>query len=424
MKINRNKAMPASSINSHMVVIPMPLKRISLPASASAIALILAACTAAPEKPPAPVAVPAMPQPAPATPPATGPRKATLTPVAFSALPGWDKDRLREAWPAFMTSCGAIAKKPEWTEPCKVAQGVDARNDRAIRLFFESFFVPHQVVNADGSDNGLVTGYYEPLLRGARKRGGPYQVPLHRVPDDLLAVDLAAVDPELKGKRLRGRLVGNKVLPYPSRGELMQSGSLNGKELLWVDDAIDAFFLQVQGSGRVQLADTRETVRVAYADQNGHPYKSIGRYLVDKGEMTLDRASAQSIKAWYKANPARQQELLSANPSYVFFKEEKLADPGHGPKGALGVPLTALRSIAVDPQFVPLGAPVFLSTTHPSSSAPLQSLVLAQDTGSAIKGAVRADLFWGFGSEAGEKAGRMKQRGAMWVLLPRQPGAR
>jgi membrane-bound lytic murein transglycosylase A len=343
-----------------------------------------------------------------------------LAPVAFSTLPGWSRDKVSEAWPAFMTSCETLVRKQDWAEPCKVARDVDGGNEKAVRLFFESFFVPHQVSNADGTDSGMVTGYYEPLLRGARKRGGPYQVPLHRTPEDLLTIDLAPVYPELKSMRLRGRLVGNKVVPYPTRAEMTRAGILNGRELLWVDDAVEAFFLQVQGSGRVQLADSKETVRVAYADQNGHPYKSIGRYLVDKGEMTLDQASAQSIKAWYKANPSRQQELLNANPSYVFFKEEKLADPSRGPKGALGVPLTPLRSIAVDPQFIPLGAPVFLSTTQPASETPLQRLVMAQDTGGAIKGAVRADLFWGFGADAGEKAGKMKQRGAMWVLLPKQ----
>ena len=300
-----------------------------------------------------------------------------------------------------------------------LAQEVDASSEKAVRVFFETFFTPYQVFNPDGSDNGLVTGYYEPLLRGARKRGGPYQTPLHRAPDDLLIIDLSALYPELKSMRLRGRLVGNKVVPYPSRADMHAANALVGKELVWVDDPIDAFFLQVQGSGRVQLADSKETVRVAYADQNGHPYKSIGRYLVDKGEMTLDQASAQSIKAWFLANPARQQELLNANPSYVFFKEEKLLDSSKGPKGALGISLTPQRSIAVDPQFIPLGAPVFLATNLPGKDVPLQRLMMAQDTGGAIRSAVRADYFWGFGTEAGEKAGRMKQRGLMWVLLPK-----
>lgn len=383
---------------------------------ASALAAVLSACTVVPPAAPPPpsASVPSAP-----TPPVEA-AKEILKPTTFAAIPGWDKDNLREAWPAFLASCDVLVKKSDWREPCTLARDVDGRSEKAVRVFFEAFFVPHQVFNPDGSDSGLVTGYYEPLLRGSRKRGGPYQTPLHRAPDDLLTVDMAGLYPELKNMRLRGRLVGNKIVPYFSRAEMTTANALSGKELLWVDDPVEAFFLQVQGSGRVHLGDSKETVRVAYADQNGHPYKSIGRYLVDKGEMTLDQASAQSIKAWFVANPARQQELLNANPSYVFFKEEKLHDPNKGPKGALGVPLTAQRSIAVDPQFIPLGVPVFLATSHPGKETqPLQRLMMAQDTGGAIRNAVRADYFWGFGSEAGEKAGKMKQRGAMWALLPK-----
>jgi membrane-bound lytic murein transglycosylase A len=343
--------------------------------------------------------------------------------TTFALLPGWNADNQREAWPAFLASCSVLSKKADWKSPCSNAQAVDSNSPVAIRQFFETNFAPYQVVNQDGSVEGMVTGYYEPLLRGARKRGGVFQTPVHRVPDDILTIDEAGVYPELKGLQLRGRLVGNKVVPYPSRAELMQSNALAGKEILWVDDPIEAFFLQVQGSGRVQLTDTKETVRVAYADQNGQPYKSIGRYLIDKGELTLDQASMQGIKAWVAAHPSRQQELLNANPRYVFFREEKIADPKIGPKGALGVPLTSQRSIAVDPQFIPLGVPVFLATSQPNSSIALQQLMMAQDTGSAIKTAVRADFFWGFGAQAGDKAGKMKQRGAMWVLLPEQAAA-
>ena len=392
-------------------------KRFSLLALPIVITALLSACSTTPTKP---VETARTPSPAPATGPApvAGP---VLRPVAFNAMPGWDRDDVREAWPAFLTSCDVLVKRAAWKEPCTVARTVDANSAGAIRTFFEAFFVPHQVFNPDGTDNGLVTGYYEPLLNGARKRGGPYQTPLHRAPEDLLTIDLGSVYPDLKNMRLRGKLVGNKVVPYPARAELTQSAAMTGNELVWVDNPIDAFFLQVQGSGRVQFADTKEVVRVAYADQNGHPYRSIGRYLVDKGELTMDQASAQGIKAWLAANPKRQQELLNANPGYVFFKEEKLTDPRKGPKGALGVPLTPQRSVAVDPNFIPLGAPVFLSTTQPGSNAPLQRMMLAQDTGGAIKNAVRADYFWGFGAEAGEKAGKMKQRGMLWVLLPK-PG--
>lgn len=385
----------------------MSFKHASLLASIAAV--VLAACTTTVPTPPAkpPVVIP--------------PEKPAelFRPTSFDAVPGWQQDDLRDAWPAFLNSCSVLVKKKDWKEPCTIARDVDATDAKAVRMFFEAFFVPNQVINPDGSYTGLVTGYYEPFLRGARKRGGPYQTPLYRAPEDLLTIDLASVYPELKGMRLRGRLVGNKVMPYPTRGEMLQSNLLTGKELLWVDDPIEAFFLQVQGSGRVQLADTKETVRIAYADQNGRPYKSIGRYLVDKGEMTLEQASAQSIRTWYVAHPDRRDELLNANPSYVFFKEEKIADPSKGPKGALGVPLTPQRSIAVDAQLIPLGVPVFLSTTQPGSEIPLQRLMMAQDTGGAIRSPVRADFFWGFGGDAPEKAGKMKQRGAMWVLLPK-----
>jgi membrane-bound lytic murein transglycosylase A len=393
----------------------MSLIRASLLASAVFVAISLSACvTSTPEKPPVAV-IPITP---PTTPTPSTPTE-ILRPSTFSVMPGWGQDDLREAWPPFMASCVVLSKKAEWKEPCTIAQDVNAHDGKAIRNFFEAFFQPYQVFNPDGSEQGLVTGYYEPLLHGARKRGGPYQTALYRTPDDLLTIDLASVYPDLKGMRLRGKLVGNKVVPYPSRAELTQSNALSGKELLWVDDSIEAFFLQVQGSGRVQLADTKETVRVAYADQNGYPYKSIGRYLVDKGELTLEQASAQSIKAWVVAHPAREQELLNANPSYVFFREEKVADASVGPKGSLGVPLTPQRSIAVDTQYIPLGVPVYLATTQPNSSVDLQRLMLAQDTGGAIRNAVRADFFWGFGSEAQDKAGKMKQRGTMWVLLPK-----
>lgn len=342
----------------------------------------------------------------------------TLQKSTFSAMPGWEHDPLREVWPVFMTSCQTLIYRNEWKKACTAAHQVEASDDDVIRAFFESSFTPYKIFNQDGSDAGLVTGYYEPLLRGSRKRGGPYQTPLHKAPDDLLTIDLNGIYPDLQGMRLRGRVVGNKIVPYFSRAELLQSGVLVGKELVWVDDPVEAFFLQVQGSGRVILNETQETVRLAYADQNGYPYRSIGRYLIDKGEMTLAQASVQGIKAWITANPSRRNELLNVNPSYVFFKEEKILDPSRGPKGAMGLPLTGQRSIAVDAQHIPLGALVFLATTQPNSDIPLQRLVLAQDTGSAIRGAVRADYFWGYGNEAGKKAGAMKQRGMMWVLLP------
>lgn len=377
----------------------------------------LGACTTPPPAPaPNPVPPPAA-TPLPVVPPAGS--SATLRPVSFATVPGWSADDLGAAWPAFLASCQVLVRQVVWQEPCNIGRNLNGADGQAVRGFLEAFLQPYKIINPDGSDTGLVTGYYEPLLRGARSRNGRYQTPLYRVPDDLLTVDLAGIYPQLKGLRLRGRLVGNKVQPYYSRADLEKSGRLAGKELVWVDDPIEAFFLQVQGSGRVQLAGGRETIRVAYADQNGYPYQSIGRYLIDRGELTLEQASAQGIKAWANAHPTRLQELLDVNPSYVFFREERVADPSQGPKGALGIPLTPQRSIAVDPSFIPPGAPVFLATTLPNSTLGWRRLMLAQDTGGAIKGAVRADFFWGFGDQAGERAGRMKQRGQMWLLWPK-----
>jgi membrane-bound lytic murein transglycosylase A len=365
----------------------------------------------------APPAQPPQPQPQPQ------PAAPLFTPVAFEVLPGWQQDDLRQAWPAFMASCRVLSvkpDKPDWKSACGAAKAVDAGDGVAIRQYFETYFVPNLVRGADGADTGLITGYYEPMLRGSRQRGGAYQTPLYKVPDDLVTVDLASVYPNLKGMRLRGRLSGKTVVPYSTRAEIERS-HLPGKELVWVDDPVEAFFLEVQGSGRVQLDGSGDVVRVAYADQNGHPYKAIGRWLVEQGELTADQASAQGIKAWVAAHPERRQELFNVNPSYIFFREEHLPDPGVGPKGALGVPLTPSRSVAIDPSFLPLGAPIFLSTTQPASDVPVQRLMMGQDTGGAIRGAVRADFFFGFGGQAAENAGRMKQRGQLWVLLPR-PG--
>lgn len=363
-------------------------------------------------------------QPTPPGKPASPTSKASYKLLDYSALPGWDQDNLKEAWPAFSASCKALKNKPDWQEICSIAEGINETDGIAIRRFFEAFFEPYQVINPDGAASGLITGYYEPLLTGSRQRGGAYQTPLHQAPSDLLTIDIANLYPELKGMRLRGRLVGNKVVPYPARAELLQANVLAGQEIVWVDDPVDAFFLQIQGSGRVFLADTNETVRLAYADQNGRPYKSIGRYLIDKGELKLEQASAQGIKNWIAKNPSRKEEVFNANPSYVFFKEETISDPNQGPKGALGAPLSEKRSVAIDPKFIPLGVPVFISTTEPNSTVPLKRLMMAQDTGGAIRGAVRADFFWGFGAQAGELAGRMKQSGMLWILWPKLASSR
>ncbi len=382
-------------------------------------------CPASPARPPA-ASTSIAPRPAPApTPPPGGGFPRTLQPAKWADLPGWNDDDQAAAWPAFIASCRGVASKPHgpgWKRVCDLAWAADGKPGHDPRRFFESQLKPYAIQTADGSGTGLVTGYYEPLLRGSRMRAKGYEQPVRGVPDDLLTIDLGTVFPELKDKRVRGRLEGNKVVPYWSRAEIAARGDkVPARTLLYVDDAVELFFLQVQGSGRVKLADGT-TIRLNYADQNGYPYQSIGRVLVDRGELKLEDASMQGIQAWARANPGRLDELLNSNPSYVFFRE---APNGNGgPVGALGVPLTAERSIAVDPRSVPLGAPVFLATTRPNSPKPLNRLVLAQDTGSAITGAVRADFFWGFGKEAGEQAGRMKQSGRMWVLLPPEAAAK
>jgi membrane-bound lytic murein transglycosylase A len=357
------------------------------------------------------------PAPAPAPAPQPPPRPQTFQATDWSALPDWGSDNLAEALPALLLSCGSLKSQPEWQAACAAAAQIPSAEPAAVRQFFESSFVPYSVHNADGSTDGLVTGYYEPLLRGSRTPGKAYRFPVYGVPDDLLVVDLTEALPNLKGMRLRGRLQGNKVVPYYTRAEIERGeAAVRGREILWVDDAVELFFLQVQGSGQVKLP-SGEIVRIGFAEHNGHPYNSIGRVLVERGELPQDKASMQGIKQWGKQNPDLLPLLLQQNPAYVFFREMPSSSPG--PVGALGVALTPARSVAVDSSVVPLGAPVFISSTWPLSARPLNRLVLAQDTGSAIKGAVRADFFWGFGDEAGQIAGRMRQSGRMWVLYPR-----
>jgi membrane-bound lytic murein transglycosylase A len=346
--------------------------------------------------------------------------------VPFSSLPAASDNDWTAAWPAFLQSCAALAANAAWKDTCSRANAVDRRSAAAIRAFFANGFdawrvravAPAESRDPEVRESGLVTGYYEPLLRGSRKPSPKYRVPLYRVPDDLIAVDLANVYPEFAGVRMRGRLQGRKVVPYPSRAEINASNALRGNELLWVDDPIDAFFLHVQGSGRIRLEDG-STTRVGYGDSNGHPYRSIGRWLVDRGELTMEQASMQGIKAWAALNPQRLNQLLDQNPSFVFFRELPLGDPAAGPKGALGAPLTPHASLAVDVRFIPLGVPVLLSSTDPETRTPFARPMMAQDTGTAIRGPLRFDYFWGFGAVAGDKAGRQKHEGSAWMLVPK-----
>ncbi|TAM01303.1 MAG: transglycosylase [Paraburkholderia sp.] len=322
-----------------------------------------------------------------------------LTPVAWQQVPGWQDDSLIGAAAALRANCTRLARDPRWLRACAAASGLDDLDAASARTFFESYFTPFQFANSDGTLDGLVTGYYEPLLHGSRVRRGVYQTALYRWPS---------------GYRAGAAL--------PTRAQLERSGVLNGNELVWVDDPIEAFFLQVQGSGRILMEDG-SVMRVGFGGTNNQPYRSIGKWLLDRGELTPAQATMQGIKAWARANPSRVDALLDTNPRFVFFREmpgsESAPQGGaDGPIGALGVPLTPERSIAVDPSAIPLGTPVFLQTTRPLTNTPLNRLVFAQDTGTAIKGGVRADYFWGLGDDAGDLAGKMKQGGRMWLLFP------
>ena len=346
-----------------------------------------------------------------------------LKPAKWEEIDGFTQDDLSQAWPAWMLSCSALNNKPAWQKACSAATQLNSQSagkpsDDEVSSYFKQYFTVYKATNLDGSETGTITGYYEPLLNGSRTKSVKYPYPIYAAPNDLITVELDSIYPELKYKRVRGRLVGNKLVPYYNRAEIETEASpIKGRELLYIDDIIDAFFLQIQGSGLVQL-DSGEQVHVGYADQNGQTYNSIGRLLVERGELTLDKASMQGIKNWARNNIGKLRELLNNNPSYVFFRELPAGLPG--PLGALGVPILGEHVVAVDPKFVPLGAPVFLSTTEPNSTKPLKRLMLAQDTGGAIKGGVRADFFWGAGNEAGAKAGAMKQTGKIWVFLPKE----
>ncbi len=401
----------------------MPVFRRFAPLACLALATLPAILSGCASTPPQTTACPAV-SPCPACPVCPGtttappaPSAAPLQRSTWAAIDGWESDNHAAAWAALRQSCSVLARKTGWESVCEQSARLgDPPTPTGAREFFETHFEPWQLTNPDGSREGLITGYYEPLIAASRTRSERYPWPIYGVPSDMLTVELGDLYPDLKNMRLRGRLVGNKIMPYWSRSELDRMGdSLPAEALFWAADPIDLFFLQVQGSGQVQLPNGSRA-RIGYADQNGHPYQSIGRWLVAQGELPLEQASMEGIRLWAHNHPARLHELLNTNPSYVFFREQPAEG---GPTGALGIPITAERSIAADPRYIPLGAPVFLSTTHPSNDSPLKRLMMAQDTGGAIKGPVRADFFWGFGNEAGARAGRMRQQGRLWVLLPK-----
>ncbi len=304
--------------------------------------------------------------------------------LRFEDLNGWGDDNHDAALDAFLETCADL-KDPEWGPICAVAE----RQNNA-RTFFELFFRP---VMIGGPEPALFTGYYEPELNGARRPGGKFRYPLYRKP------------PELR----QGTL-------WHSRTEIEEQGILSGRglEIAWVDDPVDVFFLQIQGSGRVRLQDG-SALRVGYGGANGHTYRSIGSELVRRGVYEPHQVSAQVIKNWVRRNPAEGQALLRHNPSYVFFREVGDVPSNKGPLGAMNRSVTTMRTLAVDPAFTPLGAPVWIEK---GGRGPLRRLMIAQDTGSAIKGAQRADIFFGTGAKAGRAAGRVRDPGRMIVLLP------
>jgi membrane-bound lytic murein transglycosylase A len=329
--------------------------------------------------------------------------RARWVPVRWTELPGWDGDRSAELWPALLRGCDRPA--PAWSNVCAQARAAvtPAFSDEAARSWLQQRLQPYRVESSEGSAEGLITGYFEPLVEATRTPRGMFRVPLYAPPSDLTTRK-----------------------PYWTRQQLDTSpaaqAGLRGRALAYVADPLDALILQIQGSGRLNLSEpdgSRKLVRVAFAAHNDHPYKSVGRWLIEQGEMRPEQASWPAIKAWARANPKRLNEMLWSNARVVFFREEPLPDPQLGPKGGQAVALTPGRSIAVDTTSIPYGTPVWLDTTEPLSNAPLRRVVMAQDTGSAIVGAVRADYFWGWGDEAEAQAGRMKQPLRLWALWPK-----
>lgn len=354
----------------------------------------------------------------------------SLKEVSFNDLPDWKRDNFKTLPAAFKKSCervvkaspdkkfGALAESGtygDWKEPCERFLAQKDPDNQTLHNFFETYFTPHAVY-ADNKRYGLFTGYYEASLRGSRTKSKEYSVPLFKRADDLVMVQLGQFREDLKGRRIAGRVVGGNLKPYESREEIVAGDwPHNDQVLVWVDDPVDAFFVQIQGSGVVQL-DDGGVMRIGYAGQNGHPYYAIGRELIKRGELTKESVSLQTIRAWLAENPAQADEIMNTNASYVFFKELE----GEGPIGGEGVALTAGRSLAVDRSLFSYGMAVWTDIESPVGDSRLRKMMIAQDTGGAIRGPVRGDVFWGYGDKAEEIAGGMKSQGRYWILLPKK----
>lgn len=344
-----------------------------------------------------------------------------LSPSQFADLPATRDEDWEQALKAFQVSCTTMQHHSLWREACRNAQGMP---QGLARAFFEGNFELWKVSARDSQsgffiDKGLMTGYFEPILRASRVRHGIYQYPIYGVPDDLITVELDSIHPQLKGLRLRGKLQGRKLVPYDDRKGIASRKDLEKKHVIcWADDPVEAFFLQIQGSGRV-LLDNGALLRIGYADQNGHPYRSLGAWLIENAGLTHDEMSMQRIKQWVRDNPQRRQELLNANPNFVFFAERTGYSDDQGPVGAQGVPLTPLASVAVDRRYWKLGVPFVTVASQSMPAMQFARPVIAQDTGGAIKGVLRFDYFWGLGNEAGNRAGSQKSDVSAWVMVPK-----
>ena len=350
--------------------------------------------------------------------------------TAFADIAGWGQSDPRSALAAFARSCAiesALADSEtmsgvyggqagEWRAAC-AGSDAPAADAASARAFFQTRFVPYRIFSG-GQPEGLFTGYYEPLLHGSRKKHGRFTTPLYGVPGDLVTADLGLFREALKGQHVTGRVQGGVLVPYATRAQIARDG-LAGKPLFYVDDPVDAFFLQIQGSGRIAL-DDGTTVRAAFAGQNGQPYTAIGRVLVGRGALSSDNVSMQSIRAWLEAHPQEMQAVMDADASYVFFAEKPVGDPSLGAEGAEGAALTAGVSLAADRSIHALGAPVWVEAQGDDTSAAFARLMVMQDTGGAIRGAIRGDIYWGFGREAEVIAGTTKMTGRMILFLPRE----
>ena len=383
--------------------------------------LLLAGC-AAPSLPPAEGPLPASPGASAPTAPGAGlhatPQASiglTLHAVGFDALPGWSADDFAGVWSAWRADC--TAPQAALAAACAASRTVPDGDRDAQRAFFMQWFQPWQADAPGGASSGLVTGYFEPVYDGALQRSDAFPVPLYGTPPDLVE------RPDANGRLQPGRLVerdGHSTLqPYWSRAQIgadaQVQAALARHVVAWVHSPLDALFLQIQGSGLLRLPDG-SMLRLSYAGDNGLPYRSVGRWLLDHGKLR-GTVTMQIIRAWAELHPDEVQDMLDANPRVVFFRAAPLPTAAGGPHGALGVPLTALRSVAVDRSVLPLGTPLWLDTTQGGRA--LQRLVFAQDVGGAIKGPLRADLFFGTGVDAGDADGRMQSPGRFWLLLPR-----